>query len=67
MELPAPPGQGGGPSPPSLSLHSPGDQACRGLSSGVLTPLSLDILNPQSLFPPSLERPGWRCEDGRAV
>lgn len=67
------PGQGDGPaspcvpSSPSLPLHSPGDQACRGLSSGVLTPLLLVILNHRSLFPPSLQRPGWRCEDGRAV
>lgn len=56
------------PCPQSALAHHWGP-GLRGIvfTPGVPTPPSLDILNPPSLFPPSLLRPGWRHEDGGAV
>lgn len=52
---------------PQPALAHPWGPGLRGIvfTPGVPTPPSLDILNPPSLFPPSLQRPGRRHEDGR--
>lgn len=51
---------------PQPALAHPWGPGLRGIvfTPGVTTPPSLDILNPTSLFPPSLQGPGWRHEDG---